>query len=186
MRITGGSCKGRILSSLKGLSIRPTSDKVRGALFNIIGQDTAGMTVLDLFAGTGSFGIEALSRGALWTLFIDNSSLSVKIIHRNLILCGLEKSGSVLKRDLRKGLPVGHPKLKKGFDLVFIDPPYGRNLIPPLLKELSESEILTSTSIVVAESLKKDTLPNVSGKLRLVDARIYGETKIDIFYSEGL
>jgi 16S rRNA (guanine966-N2)-methyltransferase len=184
MRITGGKSKGRHLSSLKGRSVRPTSDKVREAIFNLIGQDITGLKVLDLFAGTGSLGIEALSRGAVFSLFIDYSRLSVKVIQKNLILCDYKNSGFILKKDLRNGLPTGHPMFKEGFDLVFIDPPYGKDLIHPVLKELSNGEILVPTAIVVTESFKTDALPFIAGDFHQVDTRIYGKTKIDI-YSRG-
>jgi 16S rRNA (guanine966-N2)-methyltransferase len=181
MRITGGKAKGRTLSPLKGLSIRPTSDKVREAVFNIIGQDLRGLKVLDLFAGTGSYGLEALSRGALWSLFIDNSNLSIKIIRKNLALCRFDEYGFALKRDLRRGLPTGHPMFNKSFDLVFIDPPYSRGLISPVLRRFSEVEILGSPSIIVVESLIEDDLPVSVGMLKLSDTRVYGKTKIDIY-----
>ena len=84
MRITGGQAKGRLLAPLKGLRIRPSSDKVREATFNLLGQEFKGLNVLDLFAGTGSFGIEALSRGALWALFIDHSRYAINLIKKNL------------------------------------------------------------------------------------------------------
>ena len=181
MRITGGKAKGRHLSSLKGRSIRPTSDKVREAIFNIIGQDITGLKVLDLFAGTGSLGIEALSRGAVFSLFIDNSHLAVKVIQKNLTLCDYQNSGFVLKKDLRKGLPTGHPLCRKKFDLVFIDPPYGKNLIHPVLGEFSHGEILVPTAIIVIESFKKDDSLLLSNDFHLVVTRIYGKTKIDIY-----
>ncbi|MFC1867093.1 16S rRNA (guanine(966)-N(2))-methyltransferase RsmD [Thermodesulfobacteriota bacterium] len=186
MKITGGSSRGRVLTSLKGMSIRPTSSNVREAVFNLLGQDIAGLKVLDLFAGTGILGIEALSRGALRALFIDNSPQSIKIIRKNLALCGFENSGFVLKRDLIKGLLLEHLMVEKRFDLVFIDPPYGKDIIPPILKELSLGEALASPSIVVTESLKKDRLPVSSGKLHLFETRVYGETKIDLYSSEEI
>ena len=186
MRITGGRSKGRILSSFKGMDIRPTPSKIREAVFNLLGQDITGLKVLDLFAGTGCLGLEALSRGALWALFIDNSSQAVKIIKKNLALCGFENSGFVLKRDLMKGLPSESRLFKEGIDLVFIDPPYGKNIIPPLLKVLCEGEILSSSSVVVAESSKIDKLPARSGRLNLFDTRIYGETKIDIYIGKDI
>jgi 16S rRNA (guanine966-N2)-methyltransferase len=184
MRITGGESKGRHLFSLKGRSVRPTSDKVRESIFNLLGQDMTGLKVLDLFAGTGSLGIEALSRGALYSLFIDYSPLTVKVIQKNLASCNYTDSGFILKKDLRKGLPTGHPMFKKGFDLVFIDPPYGQNLIHPVLKEISDGAILAPAANIVTESFKMDDLPLIIGDIHLVDTRIYGKTKI-IIYSRG-
>jgi len=182
MRITGGQVKGRLLASLKGLNIRPSSDRVKEAIFNLIGQDITGAKVLDLFAGAGSLGIEALSRGALWTLFIDNSQQSIKLIKKNLTLCGYESSGFILKMDLTRGLPWRYPLMKKKFDLVFIDPPYRKKFILPILKELSDRKFLISPSVVVAETSRIDNLPAELGKLELVKIRIYGETKINIYH----
>ena len=181
MRITGGHSRGRLLASIKGLDIRPSSDKVKEALFNLIGQDVTGQRVLDLFAGSGSLGLEALSRGAVWSLFIDNSRECLALIKKNLELCGYQDSGTVLKGDLSKGLPWKHPLMNEGFDLIFIDPPYGKGLIQPVLGELTHRKCLLPTSIVLAESSKKDVLPSEVGDLRLIDSRLYGETKIDIY-----
>ena len=105
MRITGGEARGRHLESPKGMAIRPTSDRVREAVFNIIGQDLSGIRVLDLFAGTGSLGIEALSRGASHAFFVDNSQKSIYLIKKNLVLCGYQDSASVVKINLRHGIP---------------------------------------------------------------------------------
>ncbi|MGD2127145.1 MAG: 16S rRNA (guanine(966)-N(2))-methyltransferase RsmD [Desulfobacteraceae bacterium] len=184
MRITGGLIKGRQLASLKGLDIRPTSDLVRESIFNLIGQDFSGARVLDLFAGTGSLGIEALSRGASWALFIDSSPKSIGLIKRNLRRCGLDLKGFILRKDLTKGLPRRSALFKEEIDLVFIDPPYGKGWIPPLLGEISERRLLSSQSIVVAELSKTEMLPATIGKLQMVKARTYGETKINIFNCE--
>lgn len=181
MRITGGQVRGRRLASSKGLRIRPSSDKVREAIFNLIGQNLTDLKVLDLFAGTGSLGIEALSRGASKVVFIDHSIQSLRLIKKNLALCGYESAGRVLKKDLTRGLRWKYPLLKK-FDLVFLDPPYEKGLITPILKELSEKEILASSSIVIAESSKADDLPTNIKRLKLVDTRLYGETKIAIYH----
>ena len=182
MRITGGQAKGRVLASLKGWNIRPTSDRVREAIFNLIGQDVTGFKVLDLFAGSGSLGIEALSRGASRALFIDNSVQSIKLIKKNLARSGYEPLGFVRKKDLSKGLPVKHPLFKEKFDLIFVDPPYEKEMIPPLLGEVSERKLLSSQAIAVAESFKTETLPEVLGELQMVKSRIYGETKISLYH----
>lgn len=169
---------------MKGLSIRPTSDKVREAVFDLLGQDMTDFNVLDLFAGSGIMGIEALSRGALWVLFIDHSPRSINLINKNLKLCGYEFSGEVLKRDLTRDLPWKTLLKGKTLDLVFIDPPYRKDLIPPLLTQLSESGVLASSSVVVAESAKTDNLPLTAGQLEVVDARTYGQTRVNIYSNE--
>lgn len=184
MRITGGEAKGRLLSSPKGMDIRPTSDRVREAIFNIIGQDLSGLKVLDLFAGTGSLGLEALSRSAQLAVFIDNAQRSVKIIKKNLASCGYQDSGTILKRDLKKGFPLSHPVLQQSFDLIFLDPPYRQDLITPLLEKVSAKGVLSNESRVVAELYKTERLPPTIGNLEMLDSRIYGDTRINIYSNE--
>ncbi len=184
MRVTGGRTKGRLLRSPKGLNIRPTTDKVREAVFSIIGQNLFGFHVLDLFAGTGSLGIEALSRGAEFAVLIDLSPYSIQLIRENLTLCGYQDLGTVLKRDLNKGLPLGHPMMQKGFDLVFMDPPYGKSLLSPMMRSVSRTGILSAKSIVVTELSKHETPPSDIGSLVLADTRTYGATKISFYSNE--
>jgi len=181
MRITGGEVRGRRLESPKGMAIRPTSDRVREAIFNIIGQDLSGLNVLDLFAGTGSLGIEALSRGALHALFVDTSQKSINLIKKNLALCGYQDSGSVSRMNLRYGIPRNHLLLKDAFDLIFLDPPYRENLIPILLKGFIKTHVLSSGSRVVAESSKGESLPVSLGKLEVLDTRSHGDTTITVY-----
>jgi 16S rRNA (guanine966-N2)-methyltransferase len=181
MRITGGRCKGRRLSLIKGLRIRPSSDKIRETIFNLIGQDNTGNIVLDLFAGTGSLGLEALSRGALRAVFIDNARASIETIQKNLILCGLEESSFIVKWNLKRGLPDNPNVSGKRFDLVFIDPPYRKDLIPHTLSELSKCGVLASSSRIIAESLKDDILPNEIDDLYKFDERFYGDTKLSLY-----
>lgn len=184
MRITGGQARGRLLASPRGQKIRPTADHIREAIFNIIGQDLSGLKVLDLFAGTGSFGLEALSRGALSVLFIDNSRESTTLTRKNLMICGYVDAGIVLRRELKKGLPADHPHLKKGVDLVFIDPPYEKGSVPPLLRQLSTGDLLSRGSRVITESRKTEKLPAAVGNLRMTDTRSYGDTRISVYEYE--
>ncbi|MDY6972901.1 MAG: 16S rRNA (guanine(966)-N(2))-methyltransferase RsmD [Thermodesulfobacteriota bacterium] len=181
MRITGGRVKGRLLASPNGLNIRPTTDRVREAIFSIIGQDLTGLKVLDLFAGTGCLGIEALSRGALYAFFIDNSRQSINLMMKNLALCGYRSSKAICRRDLRKGIPMSHPLIRDGFDLIFLDPPYGKDLIPLLLEKFSMRNLLSPRARVVTESSKTDVLPVSTGNLEMVDTRSYGNTRISTY-----
>ncbi len=181
MRITGGQAKGRLLFSPRGLRIRPTTDQVRESIFSIIGQDLSGLKVLDLFAGTGALGLEALSRGADCALFIDNSPQSMRLIKRNLELCGYYERGIVFKRDLKRGIPWSHPFFDQEIDLVFMDPPYGKDFLPPLLEELSTGKGLSSRAQIVTESFKKFDPPALGGALGLQDSRSYGDTRISIY-----
>ena len=184
MRVTGGSVRGRRLATFRGVDIRPTSDMVREAIFDLLGEDLSGKRVLDLFAGTGSLGIEALSRGALEVWFIDHALKAVELIHKNLKLCGLEEAGFVLKKNLSRGIFRTPPALVKPFDLVFLDPPYGEGFIVPLLEELDQGGMLGSASSVVAQSERKGDLPEVVGNLIAAKVRIYGATRISVFKNE--
>ncbi|RLB30295.1 MAG: 16S rRNA (guanine(966)-N(2))-methyltransferase RsmD [Deltaproteobacteria bacterium] len=184
MRVTGGILKGRRLATPRGLEIRPTSDMVREAIFNLIGHDLSGALVLDLFAGTGSLGIEALSRGAARSVFIDRSVKALGLIRKNLEACGIYQDARLVRKDLTKGLPKGYLQSKEKANLVLIDPPYGKGLIVPLLRELSVGETLSADCIIVAESAKEEILPEAVERLRLVKARVYGGTKINLFLRE--
>jgi len=181
MRITGGAVKGRVLSTPKGLSVRPTSDRVREAIFNILGQNLSGLNVLDIFADTGSLGLEALSRGAGKTVFIDKLRASIDLIRKNIDLCGYRDSGTILRKDLARRIPWKCPALRRKFDLVFLDPPYSKNLATPVLSGLSRENRLSNGARVVVESGKSESLPPSFPGLEMVDARLYGDTKISIY-----
>jgi 16S rRNA (guanine966-N2)-methyltransferase len=184
MKITGGRSRGRVLVSLKGMDIRPTSSKVREAIFNILGQDMSGLMVLDFFAGTGILGIEALSRGADGAVFIDKSNRSIDLIKKNLALCGYEDLSRVLKRDIMERSTFELLAENRKFDIAFIDPPYGKGLIPHVLEMLADNDVLTPDAAVVAESAKDDPLPGQIGDLVHSGTKIYGDTKIDIYERE--
>jgi 16S rRNA (guanine966-N2)-methyltransferase len=184
MRITGGERRGRRLASFQGSRIRPTSDKVRGAIFNLLGQDMTGFRVLDLFAGTGALGIESLSRGATEAFFVDCSPEALQLVRRNLSLCGYEGAGVLLRKDLSRGIPFEQFPVESGFDLVFADPPYRKGLLLPVLQGLSGMGILSSTGAFVAESSREETLPENAGRLSLAKDRVYGDTRVFIYTSE--
>ncbi|PKN62983.1 MAG: 16S rRNA (guanine(966)-N(2))-methyltransferase RsmD [Deltaproteobacteria bacterium HGW-Deltaproteobacteria-15] len=185
MRITGGERRGIRLASFKGERIRPTSDRVREAIFDLLGQYTIGLRVLDLFAGTGALGIEALSRGARRVVFVDNSPESLKLIRRNLAMCGYESVSTLLKKDLTRGLPAVGDLGHEGVDLVFADPPYKKGYLLPVLSELSASFFLSSRATIVAEAGKEEHLPDTVGTLSLAKTRVYGDTKISIYTYGG-
>ena len=185
MRITGGQVKGRRLAAFKGLDIRPTSDMVRKAIFDLRGQDLEGLKVLDLFAGTGSLGIEALSRGASRAVFADTSQKSIDLIQRNLKICGLEGKGIVWKGNLAQRFPEKRLFGEKGVDLVFIDPPYEKGLVSLIIAGISQKGILAPFALIVAETRKTETLPVEVEKLHLAKSKKYGETRIHILNYEG-
>lgn len=184
MRITGGAFKNRRLAPLKGLKIRPTSDKVREAIFSIVGQDMNKGKVLDLFAGTGSLGLEALSRNASKALFIDSSPQSIQLIKLNLERCDCLNRAMVVKRDLSKPISMESLPMMGPFDLVFIDPPYHMGFIPSLLGTLSAKMSLSPWAKVVAESSNMDPPPDQVDNLKRRIFRSYGETRITIYSFE--
>jgi 16S rRNA (guanine966-N2)-methyltransferase len=188
MRITGGAIRGRRLISMKGLNIRPTSDMVRSAIFNILGQTLNGFTTLDLFAGTGSLGIESLSRGSEKAVFVDNSRKALAILKKNLSICEYESRSIVARGELPKGL--AHIKDFEGtkFDLIFIDPPYGKGYISPTLYKLVDEGLCAKNGRVVVESSANadDPLPTKMHDLTLKLTRMYGSTLIGLYtYHEG-
>ncbi len=165
-------------------SIRPTTDRAREALFSIIGKRIVSANVLDLFAGTGALGLEALSRGASQVVFVDFYHKSLEIIKKNYALCvasmGADQRnrGLILKHDLRRGLKLKFPEDAERitFDLIFLDPPYAQDLAKQCLEAIDCSKFLTSTSMVIAEELGSQELPNSFNRLVLSDQRRYGDT----------
>lgn len=184
MRITGGKVKGRHLASVKGLSIRPTSDRVREAVFDLIGQHWEGKRVLDLFAGTGSLGLEALSRGASEALFVDYSPYALKLLKKNIERCGFAHCSKIMRRDLGKTIPGKHPFGKNFFHLLFMDPPYRKNLIPKVVGHLGVSSLLSPGALMVAECAKRENPPSRIHPFVMNDTRIYGDTRITIYIHE--
>jgi len=183
MRITGGQARGRRIETLKGFKIRPTSDRVREAVFNLLGQDLSHQRVLDLFSETGSLAIESLSRGASHAVLVDKSQQSVNLIRKNLCHSGFEDQGIVLRHDLTEGLPRSHTFSDGQFEIVFLDPPYRDNLIPVLLEQITITCCLPGAR-AVAETAKDRELPSAVGYFRLNKTRTYGDTKISIYIYE--
>lgn len=179
MRIIGGSAKGRRLIAPGrqfGQAVRPTSDRAREALFNIIRNEVAGRPVLELFAGTGALGLEALSRGAASAVFIEGNRVVAELIQRNIDLCGFADRARVLVRDLANGVAfLTELAPAAGFGLVLLDPPYASGLAEKVLTELVLLDIVEDDGVVVAEAGRKEVLPEQIGPLRCLDRRRYGE-----------
>lgn len=179
MRITGGSARGRKLTSPRSDRIRPTCDRVREALFNIVGQRIVGSRVLDLFAGTGAIGVEALSRGAASVLFVDQSPAAGRLIETNLRACLVQPRAAFLALDLAT-VPHLHAlqaAVAAGrFDLAIMDPPYQKNLAQRVLAMVEEADILAEGGLMVVEEHRSVALPEAVASLALIDHRRYGET----------
>ncbi len=187
MRITGGTARGRNLVAPKSgcRFIRPTGDRVREALFSILSADIPGSTVLDLYAGTGALGMEALSRGAVTAVFVDQSRQALQLIRTNLGSGFSSAKAALLRLDLDR--PQGIRRLKKKlpldllFDLIFLDPPYEKKLAATTLKMVEQASIVRQQGLVVAEDRKNISLAEQYGILQLIDRRVYGETGIWIY-----
>ena len=186
MRIISGSAKGRRLFSPPSgnKAIRPTSDRPREALFSIIGNRVADCAVLDLFAGTGSFGCEALSRGAAAVVFIDNSIVSLELIKKNIALVpGGSAKSRVFKADLSRGIPAGCLVRLEDvrFDLIFADPPYLTELSLKILSWLDKCTVLSTDPLIIIEERKNFSPPDQLSSLRLSDRRNYGESSFYLY-----
>lgn len=183
MRIIGGSARGRQLAGFAGRQIRPTPDRVREALFSILFSKRgalAGCNVLDLFAGSGALGIEALSRGARRAWFVDRSGQAIATIRQNLQRCGVAERGTVLAAELWQALPglAGDGP----FDLIFADPPYGEAHVPRLLEEINRHGLLARRGLLCLETAPADPVPEQVGDLRLLERRRYGSTMLHFFH----
>lgn len=189
MRIIAGTARGRKLFSPgggpKNHRIRPTSDRAREALFSIIASRIQDASVLDLFAGTGALGLEALSRGAAWAVFVDSNQNAITLVRKNIAACGFSERSLVIKRDLSKGLSFLDNSLPpQGFSLVFLDPPYGEELCGKILFELGRSGIVCDNGLVIAEDTALARLPSSIGPLHLADQRRYGDTAFWMYTKE--
>jgi 16S rRNA (guanine966-N2)-methyltransferase len=177
MRVVGGRLRGRTLAGPKSTAIRPTADRLRESLFNILlhayGDPIAGTRVLDLFAGTGALGIEALSRGAAFALFVDDSAEARALLRENIASLGLGGVTRIFRRDATK-LGPAHPV--DPFSLVFLDPPYGQGLAAPALIAAREGGWLTPGALIVVEEAAKSALA-VPGGFSELERRAYDDTE---------
>jgi len=183
VRITGGAFRGRTLAAPPDARVRPTSDKVRQAMFNILmhndfstGFSLEGARVADLFAGTGALGIEALSHGASFCLFVDDNPESRGLIRTNVEALGLTGVTKIWRRDATDLGPMaagaGGP-----FDLVFLDPPYRKDLIAPALASLGDGKWLSPNALAIVEVAEDEIIPSTDG-FELASERIYGDTRV--------
>ncbi len=180
MRIIGGEDRGRKLRTPKGRRIRPSSDWVREAIFDVLGDRVPGSRVLDLFAGTGALGMEALSRGAREAVFVDSSPQSIALIKENLDLLAKADRSRVIRCSARKYVS-GIGGEEGPFDLIFIDPPYRIEMkyLQQLIIDIAERGLLASEGILVVEGLKERGISPIARDFLLVKRKIYGDTSVD-------
>ena len=180
MRVITGSARGRRLKELTGMETRPTTGKVKESIFSVIQFDIEGSRVLDLFAGTGQLGIEALSRGAAHGTFVDQRTDAVKLIRENLELCRLSDRATVRQGDAMTYLRSGEK-----YDIIFLDPPYASPLLESALETIMTFDICGEHGIIVAESAEDKILPAARAPYRLYREYHYGNIKLTVYHRGG-
>ena len=181
MRVITGSARGRRLRELEGTDTRPTTDRVKEGLFSIIQFDIEGRRVLDLFAGTGQLGIEALSRGAASAVFVDQRREAASLVEENLRLTGLADRARVVCGDALAFLSGS----KERYDLIFLDPPYGSGLLEKAAGAAERFDILREHGIMVCESDAAEEPPALSAPYRLHRTYRYGRVRLTVYHREG-
>lgn len=177
LRVITGDARGRRLRSVEGTDTRPTTDRTKESVFNAIQFDIEGRRVLDLFAGTGQLGIEALSRGARDAVFIDSAAAAVRVVRENLSSVRYETRAEVIQGDARSVLSR-FPENR--FGLIFLDPPYEAGLIGEALRKIMERRLLCEGGLIVCETLKEETLPPCVNGFRTVREYVYGKSRITL------
>ena len=185
MRIVGGHLRGRALAGPSAEGIRPTSDRLRETIFNVLAHayddPVPGARVIDLFAGTGALGIEAISRGAAFALFVDEGAAARGVIRQNVEALGLGGTTRLFRRDATRLGPSGTNGV---FDLVFCDPPYGRDLAPAALASCAEGGWLKPGALILVEEAASTALAWPAGFAEL-ERRATGDTQIAFLRFEG-
>lgn len=183
MRVVSGTCKGRALKAVPGTGTRPTTDKVKESIFNMIGPYFDGGLVLDLFAGSGGLGIEALSRGIDQAIFVDRDYQALQTVKANLALCKLSERAEVYKNDAERALKA---LIKRTllFDFIMLDPPYKQQKLIELLEEIAKAKILHNHGYIVCEHSRDVILPEQIGGLTIKRKEEYGIISITIYHWE--
>ncbi|MGT2754414.1 16S rRNA (guanine(966)-N(2))-methyltransferase RsmD [Streptococcus ovis] len=177
MRIVSGNFGGRPLKTLEGKTTRPTSDKVRGAMFNMIGPYFEGGRVLDLFAGSGGLAIEAVSRGMTSAVLVERDRRAQAIVQANIAMTKESEKFQLLKMEASQALQV----LTGSFDLVFLDPPYAKEEIVSTITQLCERKLLSEVVMVVCETDKAVELPEEIAELGIWKQKVYGISKVTVY-----
>lgn len=180
MRVITGTARGRRLKSLEGLETRPTADRVKEGIFNIIQFDLEGRRVLDLFAGTGQMGIEALSRGAASAVFVEQRRDAAALVRENLKLTQLDGQAKVICGDAMAYLASA----KEKFDIIFVDPPYAAKLWDSALATISRFDILSNHGIIICESPMEQEMPEMKPPYYLHRTYRYGKIKVTTYHRE--
>ncbi|MCL2752885.1 MAG: 16S rRNA (guanine(966)-N(2))-methyltransferase RsmD [Defluviitaleaceae bacterium] len=179
MRVISGKARGAVLYAPKFDGVRPTTDFVKENLFNIIQNDVMGARFLDIFAGSGAIGIEALSRGAVLCVFVDSAQKSIELLRKNLEKTRLDTNAAIIKGDVPQVLKKLHGKV---FDIIFLDPPYFKNFAAKCVDAILEQNILARDGFIVLEIGSKEEY-TANPQLDLLKEKVYGSSKL-IFLSK--
>lgn len=182
MRVISGTAKGHKLHTPEGLDTRPTIDRVKESLFNIIAYDLSQCRFLDLFSGSGAIGIEALSRGAQKAVFVDESNICEQVIERNLNFTKLYDKAIILKKDALSAISYLH-STNESFDIIFMDPPYNKGLIEPTLTAIINTKVLKKEGYIIVEHSSKVPIPSIKG-LKIVREKDYKTTSMTFMILE--
>ena len=180
MRLIAGEHRGRKIKQPSLDIARPTKDRVREAVFSMLASNVPASRVLDIFSGSGAYGLEALSRGAASCTFIEKNPKCSGVLKENITLLGLEGVSSVITLDAEKVIKILGEEDRK-FDLIFADPPYKYNIIKKLLIMIYQYDILNPTGALVIEHSAKEKLPDVEGDITIYKQKTYGNTSISVF-----
>ena len=174
MRVIAGSARSLKLVTIDSMDTRPTTDRIKETLFNMLSNDIPGCRFLDVFSGSGAIGIEALSRGARSAVFVDESRAAVQLVRANLALCRLQG-------DVVQGESLGYLRTCGKFDLIFLDPPYDTGLLDKALENVVQFDILAEGGIIVCESRREKVLPQLQPPYHLLTERNYGKIKLTLY-----
>jgi 16S rRNA (guanine(966)-N(2))-methyltransferase RsmD len=187
MRIIAGKFRSRQLKSLKGLSLRPTSDMLRETLFNILGPQVEGSRFLELFAGTGAVGIEAISRGASLTVFVENHPSTIRLLRENLTALEIKSEARVIASAVSTAIANLQKERAASFDFIFLDPPYANEADYELtLDSLESSPLAGESTIVIAEHHKKFVMPRRLGRLQQFRILVQGDAALTFYRKSPL
>jgi len=180
MRIIAGEYRGRRIKQPDTGAARPTKDRIREAVFNVIAAETAGANVLDMFAGSGAYGLEALSRGAKSAVFVEKDRHCADVIEENIRQLGLEKKAELIVVDAENAVR-SLSKRKEAFDLIFADPPFNTGMGKKTLNTVNRYDILSSTGLLAIEHHKAELVPASEGNFSILKQKTYGDIVISFF-----
>lgn len=183
MRIITGIARGRMIKAPEGMNTRPTSDRVKESLFNIISKKMRDSTVLDLFAGSGNLGLESISRGAEKCTFVENNKVAYKTLKENIDLLKFQDMSETYFQEAFTTLKTLH-MLNKKYDIIFLDPPYGKGLIESSINEINNLELLNNEGIIISEYDAEDNVPDSIGEIKIYRTESYGRIKISFWTKE--